>query len=33
MSDSKINEDVEASGIQNESQGASTLTVTAAGIY
>lgn len=27
MSDSKINEDMEASGIQNESQGASTLTV------
>lgn len=27
MSDSKINEDMEASGIQNESQGASTLMV------
>lgn len=33
MNDSKINEDVEASGIQNESQGVSTLTVAADGIY
>jgi len=33
MSDRKINEDVEASGIQNESQRAITLTITAGGIH
>lgn len=33
MGDSKINEDVEAWGMQNESQGASMLTVTAGGMY
>lgn len=33
MSDSKINEDMEASGTQNETQEASMLTVTAEGMY
>ena len=33
MACNKINEEVEASGIQNESQGVSALTIAADGIY